>query len=290
MQSTEALERSINSVRDLQSIVSTMKALAATNITQYEKAVKALKEYNRTVMLGLRIVLANTSIRSSLEDLKDGTKSMIVAFGSDHGLAGRFNQQIVEYILEKEDGIDSKNVYLFCVGGQVLTRLESIKKPARSFTVPDTVSGITRSVQDILLGINHLRESAEGIDRVRLYYNVPAKGAAYEPVWERLIPADLEKYHEKSFDWNSNTLPTFKMDETKLLSSLLGNYFFVKLYRAFALSLAAENASRLSSMQRAERNIKDRLDELQNSYRKKRQMSITEELSDIVSGFKALRK
>jgi len=65
---------------------------------------------------------------------------------------------------------------------------------------------------------------------------------------------------------------------------------FISLFRAFAESLASENASRLASMQGAERNIQEQLSELTMQYHQQRQMSITEELLDIVSGFEALKK
>jgi F0F1-type ATP synthase gamma subunit len=60
--------------------------------------------------------------------------------------------------------------------------------------------------------------------------------------------------------------------------------------RASAESLTSENASRLASMQGAERNIEERLEQLTQRYHRGRQMAITEELLDIVTGFEALRK
>ena len=54
-ETTASLRRKINSAGDLQSVVRTMKALAASNIGQYEKAVRALGDYNRSVELGLSI-------------------------------------------------------------------------------------------------------------------------------------------------------------------------------------------------------------------------------------------
>jgi len=80
------------------------------------------------------------------------------------------------------------------------------------------------------------------------------------------------------------------MPPDRLLSALLRQYFFVSLYRACALSLAAENTSRLAAMQAAEKNINERLDELKTSYQHERQAAITEELLDIISGFKAVRR
>ena len=50
---TASLRRKISSAGDLQSVVRTMKALAASSIGQYEKSVRALADYYRTVELGL---------------------------------------------------------------------------------------------------------------------------------------------------------------------------------------------------------------------------------------------
>lgn len=50
---TESLRRKIGKAGDLQSVVRTMKAVAASNIGQYEKSVIALADYYHTVELGL---------------------------------------------------------------------------------------------------------------------------------------------------------------------------------------------------------------------------------------------
>jgi F-type H+-transporting ATPase subunit gamma len=89
--------------------------------------------------------------------------------------------------------------------------------------------------------------------------------------------------------WPGKTLPLFTMDETKLFQALIREYLFVSLYRAFAESLASENASRLASMQVAERNIEDRLRALTAESRQLRQESITSELLDTIAAFEALR-
>ena len=49
-----SLRRKISGAGDLESVVRSMKALAAASIGQYEKSVLALADYYRTVELGLR--------------------------------------------------------------------------------------------------------------------------------------------------------------------------------------------------------------------------------------------
>ena len=78
------------------------------------------------------------------------------------------------------------------------------------------------------------------------------------------------------------------MSEDKLMAALFRQYFFVSLYRACAESLKSENTSRLTAMQMAEKNISERLVELNLEFNQQRQTTVTEELLDIVAGFEAL--
>jgi F-type H+-transporting ATPase subunit gamma len=79
------------------------------------------------------------------------------------------------------------------------------------------------------------------------------------------------------------------MDTERLFHALIREYLFVSLFRAFAESLASENAARLASMQVAERNIEDRLKALNAQFHQCRQTTVTSELLDIISAFEALK-
>ena len=72
------------------------------------------------------------------------------------------------------------------------------------------------------------------------------------------------------------------------LQAFLREYLFVSLFKACAESLAAENGSRLAAMQRAEKNINDQLETLNQTFHRLRQSSIDEELFDVVSGYESL--
>ena len=66
MPALEALKRKIKTADDLQSVVKTMKALAAVNIHQYEKAVESLADYNRSVEMGFQVALRGRPVYSAL--------------------------------------------------------------------------------------------------------------------------------------------------------------------------------------------------------------------------------
>lgn len=77
-------------------------------------------------------------------------------------------------------------------------------------------------------------------------------------------------------------------NKTGTLRELIREHLFISLLRACAESLASENASRLAAMERAEKNIKYPLENLQCTFHRLRQGGVDEELFDVVSGFEAL--
>jgi F-type H+-transporting ATPase subunit gamma len=126
-------------------------------------------------------------------------------------------------------------------------------------------------------------------DRVSLLFNHTASGSFIQPRRILLLPLDREWLRSLALKkWPHRVLPTFTMGPGPLLAALVRQHLSVTLYRTVAQSLAAENASRLTAMQAAEKNISERLDELQAAFHQERQGTITEELLDVISGFETL--
>ncbi len=118
IQDLERIKRHLTTAEDLQSVVKTMKALAAVNLRQYERAVASLAEYNRTVDMGLHVVLPHHTVaRPHPQTFREGRLGALV-FGSDHGLCGRFNEQIVDYALDTLPTLttDTEPWHIFAVG------------------------------------------------------------------------------------------------------------------------------------------------------------------------------
>jgi F-type H+-transporting ATPase subunit gamma len=291
LQTTEALKRKIQSAQDLLSVVKTMKALAAVSIRQYQRAVESLNEYNRTVEMGLQIAL-----KKMTRDVPRVKKAAIarigaIVFGSDQGLCGQLNALVVNHALDemKALGVPKENRSVVCVGSRPADILaDSGQRILEVLDTPSSTAGITPMVQDITMILEEWRFKKQ-VEHVYLYYNEYISGANYHPKTLRILPVDqawLENLRKKK--WESKTIPMFTMDWETLFLSLIREYLFVSLYRAFAESLASENASRLAAMQNAEKNIEERLEELFGQFHSQRQMVITEELLDIVAGFEAL--
>lgn len=298
----DQLNRHIHSAEDLAAVVRTMKTLAAVSIRQYEDAVESLRDYRRNVEDGLRMLLWESSVADSSNDESGHTKSgreLAVVFGSDQGMCGQFNQQIVTYVaehfsrMEPRDGSSSTQATpaVIAVGHRCAGLLEEA-----GFDVQTTLPGagsaaaVTECVQDLLNEIDRLRHSNRA-GRVALYFSLRTTATTTEPHRTGVLPVDLRKFAGHwSTHRESRSLPLHTVPRAELLSSLLSEYLFVSLFRACAESLSSENAARIQSMQTAERNITERLAELRSEFHQSRQTSITEELLDIVSGFEVLKR
>lgn len=285
MEGLQKIEKDIHSAKNLQSIVGTMKAHASSNIAQFQRAAKASWEYKEVLNKSLHIVLSEDEQFQNQENVEG--RSLHIIFGSDHGLAGRFNERIANYGVKNL--AKNENNMSIIIGQQVLQRIQMDLEVLGFFNVPHTTENITSKVNDLLLRIDELRDEYP-IERILLHYNIPLDRANFEEESEILFPIDLKAYSQKIIEWDSNQIPTYFTNKEAIISSLIQQYFFITLYRAFCYSLASENASRLSSMQSAEKNIEERLVELNYKYRRERQNSITEELNDIISGFKVISK
>jgi F-type H+-transporting ATPase subunit gamma len=90
--------------------------------------------------------------------------------------------------------------------------------------------------------------------------------------------------------WPTKVLPEITGDPDRTLRALAREHVFVSLFRSCAESLAGENASRLSAMLRAEKNIDELLFSLSADFHRLGQDGIDAELYDVVSGFESLRQ
>lgn len=294
METLESLQRKISSAAELKSVVKTMKAMAASSISQYEMAVSSLSVYFANVEQAILAYLCNYDLATSPKEnqKRKPDVSIVIALGSDQGLVGRFNEIIAEQIMLQLSTTPSSTVTEVWTVGDRLNDLfaESSWKAVRNFHVPGSVQSITGLIAELLHEI-HNKEAESELADVQLWHNRPKIGSGYEQVHQHILPLNLEWMDQwKNKPWSSRQIPQVIGDDRHLLERIMREYIFVSLYRACAQSLASENASRLEAMQRADRDIDNILTELNSAFHRLRQNTIDEELFDLIAGFEALRK
>ena len=284
---TASLRRKLKSAGDLQSVVRTMKALAASSVGQYEQSVLALMDYYRAVELGLSACFRE-SPPSEPKPCTDAKPIGAIVFGSDQGLVGSFNEVVADFAIKTLAALPGKPA-VWAVGERVHTRLNAAGLPLLGlFKVPSSVKAITMLVGQIQIESETHRISGE-YDQVYVFHNRPQPGALFEPASQRLLPLDAQ-WHQgiARVPWPGRILPEVLCSDTTTLRALIHEYLFISLFQACAESLASENASRLAAMQRADKSIDELLESLNRRFHRLRQSGIDEELFDVISGFEAL--
>ena len=288
MDTLEALAKRIDTTQSLRSVVRTMKALSAASIAQYDGAVRSMRQYMRTVEMGLGVV-----IRSGHEPTR-GTNAaagpmMAVVFGSDHSLCGVFNERIIRTAIEAQGRSPGQDWLWLAVGARAAYALETAGRSVRqTIELPGTASGLVDTAHRLLLAIDDWR-THRAVSRVLLFHNRRREETA-APHLLQLWPLDRNWLMTLArHPWRSRTIPTYTMNATELFAALAREHLFANIFRSGAESLASEHATRLAAMQYALRNIDDHLTEMTGDFRRKRQEKITAELMDVVAGFEMLR-
>lgn len=288
--SLASLRHQISSAEDIKSVVSTMKAIAASSIGQYETAVHSLDDYYHTVQLGLAACFHQSTKFSTTTNMYQAEikATGVIVFGSDQGLVGQFNESMVAFAVKTLEKTPGKKT-VWAVGERIQSRLdETDLLPVEGFVLPNSINAITPLIGQILIAMEAQREQG-AFDQVYLFYNRPRSDSVYMPVAQRLLPLDkLWRRKLSNIKWPTKNLPELMNNRESTLRAMIREYLFVSLFRACAESLASENASRLAAMQRAEKNVDELQQDLNRAFYRLRQKSIDEELFDVISGFEAL--
>jgi len=291
METLETLTQRIETTKDLQSLARSMKTLSAINVRQFEKAEASLRLFRQTIDQGLQIVLKQHPPRTTT-GTHHGARQALVVFGSDRGLCGNFNETVVELTQRHlaRGHLSAEEMHILPVGNLVGIRLERLGiEIDATMPLAGSVQGISDCCERILIRLDTLLK-IRNVQWISTIFNRRDEKGEIGPRAHVLMPLRID--HLKSLQrkpWPSRRLSTFSAPPDALFSWLVRQSLLADLYDAALASLAAENAARLQAMQRAERSINDKLDEMTADFRRLRQDAITMELMDIVSGYEILR-
>jgi F-type H+-transporting ATPase subunit gamma len=284
----ESLRRKIDAAAKLGSVVGAMKALAASSIGQYEAALHALGDYQRSVEIGLHTCIPGTAAPARTSRSRTSPRIGAIVFGSDQGLVGRFNEVIAEFVLRKLAAMPGRK-QIWGVGDRVCEHLAAAGiSLAGRYALPGSVDAISALVEHLQVDTEASHSKGECVE-VFVFNNRPQSVALYGPVSLRLLP--LEATSTGQPEHPGRPAVSFREvlgagDTTR--SALVREYLFICLYKACAESLASENGSRLVAMRSAQKNIEALSAATSRSYYRLRQSSIDEDLFDVMTGFNSL--
>lgn len=286
-QTLERLRRRTDTMSSIRGIVRTMKTMSAINAAPYEQAARAIGAYHATALDGLHAFIAAHGALPAVSDADD--PRITIAFGSDHGLCGNYNEVLADEVLR---GTGDTPARVICIGAQMDDALAGQGIASETVLLPPAnVDGLGRLAGRLITVLDDIRgaQGAAGMT-VSLVFMRRAEHGRQAPMTRRLLPLDPGMTGALAQrPWASRSLPDFSVPPGRLLAALVRSFLFAELYGAAAEALVTENAARLARMQQAERAIDDRRAELAGEMRQMRQSEITTELLDVIIGFEALK-
>jgi F-type H+-transporting ATPase subunit gamma len=248
-------------------------------VQQAHGVLDSIRKYTTIVQAALGDVAE--SLPSSLEKAAAGGAGFIVAFGSEHGFVGAFNERLFDVIANEKEPSDT----LFVVGARaMLTARERYASVSWNCSLASQVGGIDEVALRVAEGLAKAG-GTHAAGRMILVYTSNA-GDSSQIITETLLPFDIRPFEPRS----ERPRALSNLPRELLLDGLVMELLFAKLAHAAAESFASENAARLSAMESASDNIADKLDDLRRTESEVRQEDTTTELMEIVTGVEAIAK
>ena len=286
MPNTRDLVRRIQSVKGTQQITKAMKMVAAAKLRRAQTAISEAKPWAETLSKVLANVAARTEFSHPLLEDHEGERTWVVVVSSDKGLCGSFNTNILRAV-EKDLLADRwSDVELAVVGKKASDYFRSrrwnlVVEDRETMSAPTAEAGPR-------LGKRFVEAFTSGeVDSVWLVYNSFVNMIRQDIIVDRLLPIEPPAVADEDQD-DSQVDYLYEPDAQTLLAELLPRHVETQIQRAIFDSAAAEQASRMTSMDAATRNAGDMIDALTLLYNRTRQAAITKELIEIVSGAQAL--
>jgi F-type H+-transporting ATPase subunit gamma len=282
----------IASVKSTRQITSAMKMVSAAKLKKAQDAVINLRPY--AGKLHQLLFHINQSIEEDKENIysRPGIpeKILIVSITSNKGLCGAFNANVVKqvtslitehYAGEYKEG----NVSLFSMGKNG-TEFYKSKKIKNLFVNNEILDNL--SFSNAIPFIEDIMQSyvEQDYDKVILVYNKFKNAAVQNLTTDNYLPIELPEDVQSE----ENTDYIFEPTKEFIIQELIPKSLKIQFYEAILESLAAEHGARMTAMHKATDNASTLIKDLQLTYNKARQASITNEILEIVGGAEALSK
>lgn len=287
MAGAKEIRSKIASVQNTQKITKAMEMVAASKMRKTQDRMAASRPYAETIrsVIG-HIALGNLEYKHPYLEEREVKRVGYLVVSTDRGLCGGLNINLFKKLLAdmKEWSEKGVQVDLALIGSKAASFFGSV---GGNVVGQVTGMGDDPKLSDLIGPVNIMLQAYdEGrLDKLYVVANKFINTMAQEPKILQVLPlppGDDEELKEKSWDY------LYEPDPKALLDTLLRRYIESQVYQSVVENLASEQAARMVAMKAATDNGGNLIKELQLVYNKARQASITQELTEIVSGAAAV--
>ena len=273
--SISSIKTRIKSINSTKKITGAMKSVSTVKLNRMTKITTNNNYYQNALDTVSDILLSSKIDYDSQYCAKFKGKELYIVFASDVGLCGSYNETLISYIKKNIN----KDSLLYVVGTSIYNNLKN-----------NGYSVINDQIQSD--GIDYYKIASiynfvinkffnKEISKINILYNRFINSITYHTISKTLLP-----YERKNNSSSKEVIlePNPKEIFDKVIDLSLKSEF----YNIFLNSKTSEQVARRFAMENATKNAEDLIDELTLDYNKARQGSITQEITEIVTGASAL--
>ncbi len=287
MASMRDIKRRKQSVSSTQQITKAMKLVSTVKLQKARAQAETTSPYFYAMYNAVSSMLQKAgNIDNKYLKANGSDKKAIIVITSNRGLAGGYNSNVVKLITGSDMAKEDCRIY--AIGGKGAESLS-----AKGYQVVKDYSSIMEAPEysDAMnICKEVLNDFVTGqIGEIHLAYTHFKNTVSQIPTLMQLLPVAIDNQDVLEKD-NSGpqTLMTFEPNEERALELIIPKYITSLIYGALVEAVASENGARMQAMDSATNNAEDIISDLSLKYNRARQGSITQEITEIISGAEAL--
>lgn len=273
----------LNSVQSTKKITKAMELVSSAKLGKARQNAQNVRFFRKIVHEAMSHVSNHSSeVMNKYLNQREIKKIAYIVIGSDLGLCGAYNMNIVKQVSQEVE--KDQEVKLYVLGNKVIDKLKfdgiQIHKEFRGVVENWSMDHINDLASSLLFDYAN-----QDIDKISLVYTKYINPIEQVAVCESLLPVENEFVTKKQDIITANAI--IEPNEEELLNQLIPQYFVSYVHAAYLESIASEFSYRRNAMENANKNASELIDDLILQINRIRQANITQEISEIVSGAEA---
>ncbi len=300
MANIKEIKDRIKSVEDTMKITNAMYMISSNKLRKAKKVLEQTEPF----FFGLQALISRVArhvppdthhiFLETFEDIPEERKRRAyLVITDDKGLAGAYNHNVIKLAEQqiKENGGTYKLYVVGEIGRQYFTSRGMEIDEAFRYTAQHPTLSRARHITGAILDDYFNRE----VEEVYVIYTRVKNSVVSETLMQKLLPLEIiqkSRMEEEKMSALGVYNEEFLMEPSPeaILDNIVPNYIDGFIYGALVESFCAVQNSRMMAMDTANKNAQTMIHDLSVLFNRERQAKITQEITEVVSGAKALKR
>ena len=285
-QSLARVKHRISAVESTRKITNSMKLVSSVKLRKMNKTVTLQAFYFKAMDRALSDAIFYNDMNSEnrydsvyLKENKEAKKNLYIIVCSNMGLCGSYNNDVIKYF----KSIYKKGDEIIIIGEKGYLNLQKEKDLDIETKFLHIRNNFTLGTTRVLCNYIMSKYASGEFKEISMVYLKYKNSISFVPTTLKLLPLILRENKGAVYS------PIYEPSKEKVLETIIPQYLNSLLYGNLYSAFLSEESSRRNSMDAADKSAKDLVDKLTLEYNKARQQEITQEITEVVNGSKAVK-